>query len=159
MAKKYIDLEAIVKDIAEGKIEVTGDPYAQQCVEAYRDVILKRLAAEPAITVPAAALTEEDMAFQIKRTNTYIEHDIVVGGAVIGSAEIEPQEKELSRLAIFAPYQNRGYGTRAVKELISRYGVHTLWVRSDNQRAIHVYEKCGFRKSGETMFEMELKEE
>ena len=51
MDKKYINLEAIVKDITEGKIEVTGDPYAQKCVEAYRDVVLKRLAAEPAVNI------------------------------------------------------------------------------------------------------------
>lgn len=51
MDKKFINLEAIVKDITEGKIEVTGDPYAQKCVEAYRDVVLKRLAAEPAVNI------------------------------------------------------------------------------------------------------------
>lgn len=63
MDKKYISLDAIVKDIMEGKIEVTGDPYAQQCVEAYRDVILKRLEAEPTITVkPARAVMEVDSA-------------------------------------------------------------------------------------------------
>ena len=61
MDKKYINLEAIVKDITEGKIEVTGDPYAQKCVEAYRDVILKRLAAEPAVIVtPVTAVYEVD---------------------------------------------------------------------------------------------------
>lgn len=96
---------------------------------------------------------------KIKKTSTYIEHEIIVDGVVIGSAEIEPNEKELSRLVIFEPYQNRGYGTQAVKELISTYGVRTLWVRSDNERAIHVYEKCGFVKSRETMFEMEIPEE
>lgn len=64
MDKRYISLDAIVKDITEGKIEVTGDPYAQKCVEAYRDVILKRLAAEPTITVTTVnAVYEVDRAF------------------------------------------------------------------------------------------------
>ena len=95
---------------------------------------------------------------QIKKTNTYIEHEIVVDGKVIGTAEIEPNEKELSRLTIFEPYQNHGYGTRVIKSLIARYGIQTLWVRSDNERAIHVYEKCGFVRSKETMFQMIIKE-
>ncbi len=95
---------------------------------------------------------------QVKKTNTYIEHDILVDGHVIGTAEIEPNEKELSRLVIFEPYQNHGYGTQVVRDLIDTYGITTLWVRSDNERAIHVYEKCGFVRSKETMFQMTMKE-
>ena len=95
----------------------------------------------------------------INKTDTFIEHDIVVDGVTIGSVEIEPDKRELSRLVIFEPYQNKGFGTDVVKEMISRYNIRSLWVRSDNERAIHVYEKCGFVKSGETMYEMTLNTE
>jgi predicted GNAT family acetyltransferase len=40
--------------------------------------------------------------------------------------------------------------------LIEDYGCTCLWVETDNSRAIHVYEKCGFKKAKETMYLMEL---
>lgn len=61
MGKKYIDLDAIVKDITTGKIEITGDPYAKACVEAYRDVLLKRLSTEPTVELtPVTAIYEAE---------------------------------------------------------------------------------------------------
>lgn len=95
---------------------------------------------------------------EIKKKNTYMEHEIVIDGTVVGEVEIEPQEKELSRLVIFEPYRNKGYGQSVVTKMVQEYGVNSLWVRSDNERAIHVYEKCGFVRSKETMFEMKLRE-
>ena len=48
--------------------------------------------------------------------------------------------------------QEKGYGTEAVKA-ITAYGMNTLGLNRvclrtnlDNFRAIHVYEKCGFRE-------------
>jgi ribosomal protein S18 acetylase RimI-like enzyme len=61
----------------------------------------------------------------------------------------------LERFAIFEPYQNKGYGQQVLSDLIDTYGIRKLWVRSDNKRAIHVYEKAGFSRTKETMFEME----
>lgn len=90
---------------------------------------------------------------QIKKTETFIENDIVVYGAKIGTVELCPERHEITRLIIFEPYQNLGYGTRVVQELIQR-GYKSLWVRSDNPRAIHIYEKCGFKKGDTQMFEM-----
>ena len=85
----------------------------------------------------------------------YIEIDIKLSdGTLIGTAEIEPNEKMLERFVIFEPYQNKGYGQQVLSDLIDDYGIKKLWVRSDNKRAIHVYEKAGFEKSHETMFEM-----
>ena len=92
----------------------------------------------------------------IKPTDTFIENDIIRNGVVIGNVELCPEKHEISRLNIFEPYQNKGYGTQIVKSLIKQ-GYTSLWVRSGNSRAIHVYEKCGFIKSGETMFEMKIK--
>jgi ribosomal protein S18 acetylase RimI-like enzyme len=61
----------------------------------------------------------------------------------------------LERFTIFEPYQNKGYGQQVLSDLIDTYGIRKLWVRSDNERAIHVYEKAGFSRTKEAMFEME----
>lgn len=90
---------------------------------------------------------------KIKKTETFLENDIIVDGIKIGTVELCPERHEISRLIIFEPYQNQGYGTNVVKELIAK-GYNSLWVRSDNHRAIYVYEKCGFKKGETHMFEM-----
>ena len=94
----------------------------------------------------------------IEETEHFIEHDIKIADTIVGNVELCPERHEISRLVIFEPYQNKGYGTGVVKELIKQ-GYNTLWVRSDNPRAIHVYEKCGFIKGETHMFEMYLKGE
>lgn len=90
---------------------------------------------------------------KIEKTETFIEHDIIVDGTIVGTVELCPERHEISRLNIFEPYQNQGYGTGVVKELVAQ-GYKTLWVRSDNPRAIHVYKKCGFKRGKTHMFEM-----
>ena len=92
-------------------------------------------------------------SMQIKQTETFIENDIVVEGTIVGTVELCPERREISRLVIFEPYQNKGYGTEVVKSLVES-GYKSLWVRSDNPRAIHVYKKCGFKRGETTMFEM-----
>ena len=93
----------------------------------------------------------------IKKTDTYLECDITLDGTKIGEVELCPERKEISRLVIFEPYQNKGHGTEAVKNLVGQ-GYTSLWVRSDNPRAMHVYEKCGFTKSDKCMYEMKIGE-
>ena len=89
----------------------------------------------------------------IEKTETFIEHNIIIDAVKVGTVELCPERMEISRLIIFEPYQNKGYGTQIVKELMAQ-GYKSLWVRSDNPRAIHVYEKCGFVKGKKCMFEM-----
>lgn len=91
-----------------------------------------------------------------KENETYKELELYDGDAKIGEAEININDKMLSRLIIYEPYQNQGYGTEIVKILCHDYGCKTLWVNADNSKAIHVYEKCGFKKIKPTMFLMEL---
>lgn len=51
-------------------------------------------------------------------------------------------------------HQGKGYGARLVKELINyvteKLNMHRLYVEvfADNQRAISLYERCGFAKEG-----------
>ena len=89
----------------------------------------------------------------IEKTETFIEHNIIIDAVKVGTVELCPERMEISRLIIFEPYQNKGYGTQIVKELMAQ-GYNSLWVRSDNPRAIHVYEKCGFKRGKKCMFEM-----
>jgi len=92
-----------------------------------------------------------------KKNELYEELELFDGDTKIGEAEVDLKNKMISRLAIFEPYQNKGYGTEIVKMLVNDYGCDCLWVNADNERAIHVYEKNGFRKVKPTMYLMELK--
>ena len=98
------------------------------------------------------------MMIEIKENELYQEIELYSGLTKIGEAEIDLKGKMLSRLVIYEPYQDKGYGTEIVKILRDRYGCDCLWVNADNDRAIHVYEKCGFEKAKPTMYLMEFKE-
>ncbi len=79
-------------------------------------------------------------------------------GRFIGNVElmdVNETEGELG-IAITAGMQEKGFGTEAVAAMV-RYGLDTLGLRRVylrtrlyNARAIHVYEKCGFREYGRT---------
>ena len=91
-------------------------------------------------------------------TDHFIEINIILDGNLIGTAEIEPNKHVLERFVILEPYQNKGYGQKALNLLKKRYNIKSLWVRSDNKKAIHIYEKAGFKRRKETMFGMEVEE-
>lgn len=91
---------------------------------------------------------------EIKKNELYREIELFDGNTKIGEAEVEINEKMLSRLVIFEPFQNQGRGTEIVKALTEEYGLNVLWVKADNERAIHVYEKCGYAIDKPGMFIM-----
>lgn len=95
------------------------------------------------------------MNIAYKRNEMYRELELFDGDVKIGEAEVDIDGKMLSRLTIYEPYQNKGYGTAIVKTLIKDYGINCLWVNADNDKAIHVYEKCGFKTIKPTMYLME----
>ncbi len=79
-------------------------------------------------------------------------------GAFIGNIELMDVADGTGELgiAVTAKMQERGYGTEAVTAL-TRYGfqrldLHRVFLRTNpaNARAIHVYEKCGFREYDRT---------
>ena len=84
---------------------------------------------------------------------TYTEIDIMKGSEKIGFAEVSGTE--LCRLNIYEPFQNKGYGQEALKQLIEKYGINKLCVVSDNDRAFHIYEKAGFQIAETYMNKME----
>lgn len=94
------------------------------------------------------------MSICFKENELYREIGLFDGDVKIGEAEVDLKGHMLSRLVIFEPYQNKGYGTEIVKSLTEQYGLTNLWVNADNARAIHVYEKCGYKINKPTMYEM-----
>ena len=95
---------------------------------------------------------------EIKENELYQELHLYDDDVKIGEAEIDIKGKMLSRLVIFEPYQNKGYGTKIVRILTKKYGLNCLWVNADNKRAIHVYEKNGYKIQKPTMYLMEIEE-
>ena len=51
------------------------------------------------------------MRIDINKREIFIEDDIIVDGTKVGELELCPERNEISRLVIFEPYQNKGYGT------------------------------------------------
>ena len=96
------------------------------------------------------------MMIELKENELYQEIGIYLGKTQIGEMEVELKGKMLSRLIICEPYQNKGYGQQIVELAKEKYGCNCLWVRVDNDRAIHVYEKLGFVKREPTMYLMEI---
>lgn len=90
----------------------------------------------------------------LKENELYQEIELFVDGEKIGEAEIEVKGKMLSRLSIFPPYQDKGYGTQIVNMLNEKYRCNVLWVNADNKRAIHTYEKNGYKIQEPTMYLM-----
>ena len=91
----------------------------------------------------------------LKEHELYQEIEIFADGIKVGEMEVDLKNKMLSRLAIFEPYQNKGIGQQVVSLAKEKYGCSCLWVRADNDRATHVYEKLGFKKVKPTMYLME----
>lgn len=92
---------------------------------------------------------------KLKENELYQELEIFVDETKIGEAEVDLKNKMISRLAIYEPYQNKGYGTKVVQMLTDKYGCECLWVNADNNKAMHVYEKCGYNIVRPTMYQME----
>lgn len=91
-----------------------------------------------------------------KENELYQEIDLLADDQKIGEAEIDIKNKMISRLWIYEPYQDKGLGTEVVKKLNEKYSCDVLWVKADNARAIHVYEKNGYKIQNPTMYLMQL---
>jgi GNAT superfamily N-acetyltransferase len=94
---------------------------------------------------------------RIKENELYQEVELFIGNTKVGEAEIDVKGHMLSRFVIYEGYQNKGYGTRILNEIIQKYMITCLWVEATNERAIHVYEKFGLKIVKPTMYLMEVK--
>lgn len=81
-----------------------------------------------------------------------------VEGQVVGGASIEPRRGRESHVAVYGVFikdgfRDLGIGTalnRALIEIARKrdFKIMELVVFGSNARAVHVYEKCGFREAG-----------
>ncbi|MBO6055062.1 MAG: GNAT family N-acetyltransferase [Oscillospiraceae bacterium] len=80
------------------------------------------------------------------------------GGAFIGNIELMDVQNGTGELGIAITWkkQDLGYGTEAIPAMVeygfSQCGLTRIFLKvyPDNGRAIHVYEKCGFREYDRT---------
>lgn len=79
---------------------------------------------------------------------------IVSVGSLMGNSRERIAHRAEIAISVMKDYWNNGYGTKMMKELIkygkerSKIEVIELKVKTDNVRAIHVYESLGFKKIG-----------
>ena len=91
-----------------------------------------------------------------------IEHeDKLIGVTMFGWNE-EEEIYKLCRIMIDRKFQNKGYGTQAIKmildEMKARFGCKEVYLSTEpeNERGKHVYEKVGFRSEHEMVDDEEL---
>ena len=91
-----------------------------------------------------------------------IEHEgELIGFTMFGFCE-EEDFYELCRIMIDKHYQNKGYGTQAIRmildEMRSRFGCKEVYLSTDPENAVgrHVYEKIGFRSEHRMLDDEEL---
>lgn len=93
----------------------------------------------------------EDTTVQLKHD------DEVVGKAMI--RDYKDGEIFLTDFEILPKYRGKGYGTEQLNKLIKDYGVNSLSVATDNDRAKHMYDKAGFKIVGEPYYDENANEE
>ncbi len=82
------------------------------------------------------------------------EDDNVIGAALIKDLDDEPACYDLQQFMIDARFQGRGYGTAALRLILSelekerKYPCAEVCVKKDDRAALRVYEKVGFVDTG-----------
>lgn len=94
----------------------------------------------------------------LKENAVFIEVKIILDEQEIGRAEIKTDNNELCNFQIFEPFQNKGFVQQALNLLIKKYNINNLLVKSDNEKAKHIYKKFGFELKEPLFYEMKLKE-
>lgn len=85
----------------------------------------------------------------------------LIGFTMFGYNE-EEEFYELCRIMIDRKYQNKGYGTQAIKmvlqEMKERFGCKEVYLSTDPENTVgkHVYEKVGFRSENRMLDDEEL---
>lgn len=155
--KEKIDIINNKEENKEKAIVMINDSKSDLIFTDKVNTAINILDQESCDNVPDTNAVKRGMTIKIEKTETFIENNIIVAGTKIGTVELCPERKEIMKLTIFEPYQNKGYGTDVIQTLVKE-GYNYLWVRSNNLRAIHVYEKCGFKKGEPKCFEMTIEE-
>ena len=113
----------------------------------------------------AAVVRLEEMCFSIPWSNTAIEEAfanelyrfvaVEEKGVIVGYANFRmvADEGEIERVAVHPDSRRRGYGRKLMEAMVEysrKKGVRdmTLDVRVNNEKAINLYESCGFVEEG-----------
>lgn len=87
---------------------------------------------------------------------------IVTGGQRVGIVQVEASEDAISlrQIEILPRFQGRGIGTAVVRSFMDRCGrkgkLLTLHVFKSNTSALRLYERLGFRVSGQGEHDIEM---
>lgn len=108
--------------------------------------------------LPITVESEETFLRNVKRDEHSVYYLAWKGGEIVGDASLNSFPRRMSHRAEFGvsvakSEWGRGVGSALLQKIIKYAKTHgielvSLEVRSDNKRAIHVYEKFGFRKIG-----------
>ena len=80
--------------------------------------------------------------------------ETAVGVALVKDLDEEPACYDLQQFLIDRRYQDRGFGTEALRLITAgltaegKYGCVEVCVKKSDAAALRVYEKCGFRDTG-----------
>ncbi|MCM1214000.1 MAG: GNAT family N-acetyltransferase [Lachnospiraceae bacterium] len=67
---------------------------------------------------------------------------------IIACADILTERKTIEQFEVETNLRNQGYGEKFLRFCIAQYGIDNINVVKDNYRALHLYEKCGFKVIG-----------
>lgn len=103
-------------------------------------------------------LSEEEKTRIINYVNSSIpnvisEYQVIISNEqIIGCLHTTKHEDGilLDEIYIDKSYQNKGVGTNLIKSLMESEKIIYLWVYKENKKAIHLYQKLGFRILEET---------
>ena len=105
----------------------------------------------PAIGILARGYVYRDSNVKIY---AFEQDGVIVGAALVREFTDEPLGYDLQQFMVDQQYQNRGYGTQALKLILdelrkeNHYDHVELCVKKADKEAIHLYEKLGFADSG-----------
>ena len=129
--------------------EITEDNWADVASLSVKDV-------QKDFVAPAIGILARGYVYRGCGGRVYaIENDgVIIGAALVREFTDEPPGYDLQQFMIDGRYQDRGYGSAALRLILAelkkegRYDHVELCVKKDDTAAIHVYEKLGFSDSG-----------
>ena len=153
-------------------IDITAENWEEVIFLSTNETITVKGGGEPYEAKGMPSLCEEFVAsnalsiVQSVYENGWIIKAIEHEGKLIGFTMYGKNEEEgfyeLCRIMIARPYQNKGYGTMAIKlileEMRSRLGCKEVYLSTDPENAVgkHVYEKVGFHSEHRMLDDEEL---
>lgn len=140
-------MEFIIKAM-ETENEIRGKAYVhwKSWQESYRGIVDAEYLAGMTL-----AQTEEKAFRWLDNLLVAKDGERVVGFVGYGAARGVEDAGEIYALYVLEEYQKQGIGYALIKQALSQLAgcrVVYLWALKDNQKAIHFYERVGFRADG-----------